>query len=348
LPEVAAASSRDERMRPSTPGADRRGAEHGAYLRRRLIDRPDLANDIDGLATDLDIYRWHSPTPPPTCSTKTWNSALPPGLAAWRAAVGPRPALERAMRHAGRMIPADLTPRWRDLPALAWLAAGAFRAQTPPWRPLAGLARVAAWPAFVAALVGAHVERELAAHDRGAMVILVDRASRRRRWRGVTASLATLPIMGGVLVLPALAVAVVGVIVNVLGAPRLGVVIMWLAPAAILAPAGLAAAAIAVALRTEIRHSRTTARQWALTQHARLVEATTLAADPADGRAATVLLRRLLRAADQHQVAVVVYARDDRLVELYTRLRFGPVPPVPGRALYRPLRHRDQPSSAFG
>jgi hypothetical protein len=234
------------------------------------------------------------------------------------------------------MIPAELTPRWRDLPALAWLAAGAFRARTPPLRPLAGLARLAAWPAFVTALVGAHVERELAAHDRRAMVILVDRTGNRRRWRGVTASVATLPIMGGVLVLPAVAVAAVGVIVIVLGAPRLGVVIVWLAPAAVLALASLAAGAIAVALRAEVRHARATARQWALTRHARLVEATTLAADPADGRAATVLLRRLLRAADEQQVAVVVYARDDRLVALYTRLRFGPVPPVPGRALCRP------------
>jgi hypothetical protein len=239
------------------------------------------------------------------------------------------------------MIPADLTPRWRDLPVLAWLAAGGFRAGTPSTALVTVVARAAVWPAFLQVFTGARAEHRLAAHRR-AVVAIVTVLPARRRWHGYGASLMVLPLAVAALIAPAVVLAGLGIVVSVAGGHLVGHVLLLLAPFAFVVLAALAIAAVGPELRAGTRRELAVARRLAGHQHSRLAEASTLAADPASTWACTVFVRRLLHAADDQQVAVLAYARDDRLAELYHRLGFRPIVPGAHRAVCRAPRRAGQ------
>jgi hypothetical protein len=232
------------------------------------------------------------------------------------------------------VIPAELLPRWRDLPALAWLAAGRFRvpARVPV---LSSLVPAVSWPTFLVVLAAACGEGRLVAWQTSAMAIVTPLPGR-RRWRGCAAALVAMPVAAAVLLLPFLLVIGLAVTAVVVGADALGRWLITLAPVAYAAPAVLGAVAAIAGLR-ECGH-RVAGRRWAVRAFPRLVEASTLAADPHDRQAATRLVIGLLRVADRQQCAVLLQARDDRLADLYRRLGFRMVPAGGSRVLCRPPR----------
>jgi hypothetical protein len=232
------------------------------------------------------------------------------------------------------VIPADLLPRWRDLLALAWLVAGRFRvlARVPV---LSSVVRGVSWPTFLVVLAAARGGGRLAAWQTAATAIVTSLPAR-RRWRGGAAALVAMPVAVVVLLLPFLLVTGLAVAAVVVGAEVLGRWMIALAPVAFVAPAVLGAIAAVAGLR-ECGH-RVAGRRWAVGAFPRLVEASTLAADPLDRQAATRLVIGLLRVADRQQCAVLVQARDDRLAELYRRLGFRMVPAGGSLVLCRPPR----------
>jgi len=103
----------------------------------------------------------------------------------------------------------------------------------------------------------------------------------------------------------------------------------------------LAAAAIAgtaSGLGAATPHGRRMARRWARRAGVTLVEASQLAAAETDQRAATVLVRQMLRHADAHRLAVLARPRDRRLADLYAALGFRELADGRGRVLLRAPR----------
>ncbi len=231
------------------------------------------------------------------------------------------------------VLPAELVPGWGEVPALAWLAAGRFRSRTPSW--LAVVAQVSVWSSMLQVLVSARVQGQLAAYGRGAVLVVTGRP-RRSQWRGIGAGVIVSLISVAVLLGPTLLVVCAAVVAASAGALGLAQALMVVAFLPFMTLAGLSIAATIPALAAGIRCEGTRTRKGVPARWPYWVEGSTFAADPADRRAATILVRRLLRLADERQIPVVVFARDDALAALYTRLGFVPVMPQSGRGLYRP------------
>lgn len=234
------------------------------------------------------------------------------------------------------LLPAEMAPGWGSLPRLAWVAAGGFRARVPAV--LLGVARAAAWPAMLQVLVSARAQGRLATSGRGALVVVTPQP-RSGWWRSCLAGVVVLPVGVVVALVPALAMVGAGLVAALAGVGWLAWALVWGAPVGVVAWGGLAVAAVmpALAARGELAVARRDARQ----RWSGWVEASTLVVDPAERSAGTVMVRRLLRLADEQEVVVVAYARDESVAGLYGRLGFIPMPGSQ-RALYRCPRRRSE------
>jgi hypothetical protein len=96
-----------------------------------------------------------------------------------------------------------------------------------------------------------------------------------------------------------------------------------------------AVAGNASGLRAAAPRGRRLARAWARDRGVSLVEASLLAAGPADRRAATILVRQLIGHADRHGIAVLARPRDDRVAAMYAALGFRDLSGAGGRVLLR-------------
>jgi hypothetical protein len=235
-------------------------------------------------------------------------------------------------------IPIQLQPRWRDLPALAWLATIRFGGPVLGLPLLGRLACAGVWLNTLAVLAGARAERACACYRHNAVVTVTRRQPRRLRWRRWLVLAAVVPAMVVYLGAPPLALMVAGVAGGAIGwavAPVIGLVAAALATVVLM---GLLLAGIASGFTAFAPRDRRLARAWAKRTGIVLVEAAVLAAAPEDRRAATVLVRALLAHADRHGIAVMARPRDARVAAMYRALHFAAVPAGNGRMLLREPR----------
>jgi hypothetical protein len=233
---------------------------------------------------------------------------------------------------------AQLTPRWRDLPALARL--GTRRLAGPIVRiPVLGpVAMACAHEVVLLELAASRLEGRLAANRRSAVVA----AQPLRPARPVSRALLRVLVSFASLVPPLLAACALGVAVTEAGAPAVGLLVVLVPSVLLMAAGGLAFAVTAPALRGLAPVQRRAARRWAHARGLVMVEAVFLAASESDPRAATVLVRHCLAAADAQDVAVAAYPRDARVAGLYRRLGFAPITPG-ATLLVRPPRSAGVP-----
>ena len=237
------------------------------------------------------------------------------------------------------MVPEQLRPRWRELPAAAWLAAGRFQPAALRRPILHRLAQAAAWPVLLQVLLAAHAEGALAVWRARALIIVQQRPrpTRAARLRAMFAGLAGLPVTVAALLAPGTTVLLAGASLAQPGQPgqELPAVLVLTGFALYAVQFALTIAGVVPALTSGALRDRRHARAWSRRTFRRVAEATTLAADPADDRAATVLVRILLRTADRRGLPVIAQPADTQLAERYRLLGFLPIPGA-GRALYRP------------
>jgi hypothetical protein len=233
------------------------------------------------------------------------------------------------------MIPTELVPRWRDLGALGWLATR--RLGGPVVRiPVLGLIACAlTWPVIMTVLIGAHADRALAARGRAALVMVSQCEPPVIRWRRLLASAAALPIAVVVLVLPPLTTIVAAVMAEASGYHRVSAVLAAVALLILVMTAVLPVACAAPAFRSISPIQRRTARALARRRGVTLIEASALAADHAQRRAATNLVRHLRRYADAQNLAVLATPRDGTIATLYQRIGFEPITAGRDRMLVR-------------
>ncbi|WP_204009065.1 hypothetical protein [Virgisporangium aurantiacum] len=209
--------------------------------------------------------------------------------------------------------------------------------------PLIGVVSCAAtWPVVMTTLVGARADNALAAHGKTALVtVSACEPPDRVRWRRLLASAATVPAVVIALCLPLIAATVAAIAAAIAGWRWLSDLLITVgqAESAVIAVLMLAGVAPVVRSITPIQRqaARLSARQRAIT----LIEASNLAADPADRRAATILVRNLQRHADTRQVAILANPRDSAVAAMYRRLGFEPLnADRPGMLLRWPQRSR--------
>ncbi len=233
------------------------------------------------------------------------------------------------------MIPDELLPRWRDLPALAWLARQRLSGAIGSLPVLGPVARWSGWLLTLVDLVGMRADHAVGSYRHRAVVTVQQRWPFRLRWRYWAAGLvAVVPIALVYLAVP-LVFTVVGVIVARIGAPPVGSALVFLGWPACGATFLLGVASVASGLRSLASGDRRVARAWAGRTGTRLVEGALLAADVTDRRAATILVRRLLGHVDGHHIAVIAAARNDAVAKMYKALGFRPLSDVGGRIMLR-------------
>jgi len=234
------------------------------------------------------------------------------------------------------LVPRPLLPRWRDLPRLAWVAADRF-AGTAARVPVFGRLCVwAAWLSTLAVLVAARAERTCAGRGGVAVMMVRQRWPHRRRWVRHTAFIATLPVGAFALAAPSTLLLVASAVADSAGAHRAASVLRLAAPAAFAILVVAAIAGTASGLGAVAPRERRLARDWAQRAGVTLVEASLLAAAETDQRAATVLVRQMLRHADVHRLAVLARPLDATVADRYAVLGFRPVAGGQGRVLLRP------------
>jgi hypothetical protein len=81
------------------------------------------------------------------------------------------------------LVPPELAPRWRDLPALAWLVTGRLAGPARRIPVLGVVARLGGWPATMMSLAGARAVGACAAYRLAAVLTVQRRHPRRWRWR---------------------------------------------------------------------------------------------------------------------------------------------------------------------
>ena len=232
-------------------------------------------------------------------------------------------------------MPTHLRPRWRDLPALAWLVVRRLDTALQA-TPLLGLmAAGCATPLMLLALVCAHADGRVAAHDRHAVIWIrpltaTGRSVHTRRECAINAAV-LVPWL--TVLLFAVALGTADQTLTVVRAVALS-----------LASSIMAGHLLAVFAVHRRRDLITRTSQWLrhLAPHAGvpLVLVLCLVADPAT-LAVVVLLRALREQADQAGLGVVATARDESLLAGYRANGFVPGPPdsdPASRLLYRPPR----------
>jgi hypothetical protein len=246
--------------------------------------------------------------------------------------------------HAGCVVPDKLLPRWRDLPALAWLVRQRLSGRLGSLPVLGLLARCGGFLLTLVDLVGMRAERAVAARDRRAMLTVRQNWPLRVRWRYWTAGLVAVVPVALLYVAVGVFFAIVGVIAAHVVAPPVGSAVMFLGWMACGTTFLLGVGTLASGLRPAFGERRV-ARAWAASTGIRLVEAAMLAAAETDRRAATVLVLPLLRHADEHRIAVVAVPLNDSVARMYKALGFTPVSDGRRRILFRPPR--SHPSGAW-
>lgn len=229
------------------------------------------------------------------------------------------------------MIPAELNPQWRDLPALAWLAATAFGRRLPG---MTTLIRVGSWPLFLAVFTAARVVGELAANGRAAVVIVSERPG--RGWLRYAVSVASALVVFVAPIAAMLAVLVAGAVAAAAGWVWFGRVLEGLGAVGSILVAVLVPVAACAHVRWRPLRELPGGRRWAAQRYPRVMEASTLAAQPGRWGAVHGLVRPLLDVADDRGHAVLAYAGDATLARNYARLGFRPVPSASGWMLCRP------------
>src|SRR5437667_123782 len=133
-----------------------------------------------------------------------------------------RPHDESANAHPGCVIPNELLRRWRDLPALAWLARRRLSGAIGSLPVLSAVGRGSGWLLTLVDLVGMRADHAVGSYRHGAVVTVRQRWLVRVRWRYWAAGLvAVVPISLVFFAMPAL-FAVVGVLVARIGGPAVG------------------------------------------------------------------------------------------------------------------------------
>lgn len=235
--------------------------------------------------------------------------------------------------HDEQMVPPGLLPRWKDVPALAWLVTRRLGGSVVRVRILGPLACSAGWWLTLASLAGFRAERRCAATGRTAVVAMKPRWPARLRWRywvavaavQAVALLAVVGVPGLIIVLASLARG------GLVGPFELG-----LACVPSVAMAGLIGLVVAPpALRSIASRDRRVAREWARDTETVLIEAVMLAADERDRQAATVLTLRLRRLFHHQRVAIIARPASDDVAQAYRRIGFVPLRNGSGRILLR-------------
>lgn len=223
------------------------------------------------------------------------------------------------------LVPNDLVPRWRDLPVLGWMATQRLGEPLTQLPILGPLACSATWPVTTTILVGDRAERTLAAIGKAAVLTVRGCAPARAPWLRLLASTAALPFAIAALSLPPVVLLGSAAVAEAAGWYTVGTALSAAAIVLLLTTAVLVLACVAQAVRSATPRQRRKARSLARRRGVRLVEASALAADTDHPRAATVLVRRLLRHADAVHTAVIANPRDARVVTMYRRLGFNPL-----------------------
>jgi hypothetical protein len=239
------------------------------------------------------------------------------------------------MRHARCVVPDELLPRWRDLPALGWLVTRRFGGALVRIPVLGLVACAVTWPLTMTTLIGHRADRTLAAHCRSAVVAVRVREPASLSWRRMLASTAATPAAFAMLCGPLLALLAAAAVAAAAGRPDLGAVLVLVGLLLDAVTAVLVLASVDAAVRSIAPVQRRAARAEARRRGTLLPEAHALAACSSDRRAATVLVRRLLRHADSRRAALIANSRDDSVATMYRRLKFRPVRPGGDRVLVR-------------
>ncbi|WP_426513217.1 hypothetical protein ACPPVO_22890 [Dactylosporangium sp. McL0621] len=222
------------------------------------------------------------------------------------------------------MIPDDLHPSWRHVPALAWLATDRFQPPVLDVPVLRRAGQVMTWPAFLLEFSRAVADGN-AGRWEGRAVITVQElhAEQHRTWRTKATTVACALGIGAVYLAPtALLYAAAGHFDDAADG--------WVAAGLLLAAVGVLSAQIlpgsaqvlpsAVAGLQRQRHR---AQGWALQPFDRVAEASNLVADPADRRAVSPLVLGPLRVADRDQITVLAQPPTAALAKLYERFGFS-------------------------
>jgi hypothetical protein len=242
---------------------------------------------------------------------------------------------ESANAHPGCMIPDELLARWQDLPALGWLARRRLSGTIGALPVVGPVARWSGWLLTLVDLVGMRADHAVGSYRHVAVVTVQQRWPVRVRWRYWVAGLVAVVPVSLVFVAVPVFVTVVGVVVARIGAPVVGSVLVFLGWSVCGVTFLLGFASVASGLRSLASGGRRRARAWAGSTGTRLVEAALLAADETDRRAATVLVRPLLRHADEHHIAVIAVPRSDAVARMYEVLGFTHTSDAGGRVLLR-------------
>jgi hypothetical protein len=161
------------------------------------------------------------------------------------------------------LLPSELAPRWRDLPALAWLATDRLAGPVGRVRGLGLIARLGSWPATMMSLAGAHAEGACAAYQRSAALTVQQQYPRRWRWRHGLLFQAVLPVGVAVLLIVPLTVLIGGLVGENLGLAVGGTVGSIGAAAAMLMIAGLMVLEVSAGLGALAPGDRAATRAWA-------------------------------------------------------------------------------------
>ncbi|GAA1034496.1 hypothetical protein GCM10009557_39340 [Virgisporangium ochraceum] len=225
------------------------------------------------------------------------------------------------------MVPRELVPRWRDLPALGWLAT--CRLGNPPVRGTAlGLvANAVMWPITMTTLVGYRADHTLAAHHRVALIAVRPCEPAPLPCRRMLASTAVLPVAAATVCSPLLVMLAAATVAEAAGWYALGVVLAATGLLVSVAIIILILASAAPVVRSIAPFQRRAARAEARRRRTTLVEAHSLAASDTDRQAATALVRQLLRHVDAAGTAVIANPRNADVATMYRRLGFNHAQP---------------------
>ncbi|MER7273280.1 hypothetical protein ABT369_02370 [Dactylosporangium sp. NPDC000244] len=191
------------------------------------------------------------------------------------------------------MIPADLHPRWRQLPALAWLAAGRFQPGLLDRPVLHRAGQAANWPIMLSVLAMARGRHTLAAwHTRAVVIVQELPAGRHRVWQGWAAALACMPVAVAAAIAPFVVLTIVAIWLAQYNQTA-AVLCFYTGLAEVSVHGVLLLVQVVSGLATSALLQRRRAQRWARGTFDRVAEVTTLAAHPGDQRAATRLGRPL-------------------------------------------------------
>jgi hypothetical protein len=126
------------------------------------------------------------------------------------------------------VIPSELLPRWRDLPALAWLARKRLSGVVGSLPVLGAVARWSGSLLTLVDLVGMRADHAVGSHRRRTVVTVQQRWPSRVRWRYWAAGLVAVVLVALVFLTVPAFFTVVGIIVARIGEPAVGSLLMFM------------------------------------------------------------------------------------------------------------------------